>query len=369
MAAKRTLRKASKKYPGVYERVIDGKGTGRFVASYHDPVKHGKAWVKGGPWPNPQAAARARTERIAEVHNSGTVKASTTISAYHEKVYRPWYEKEHKPGAISSNKYALKPFLAAFGAHSMDSLDDDAVRQWGLNCPLNNAKAARAFLYHAKDNRVLRGENPLARLGRAESKGRADIDITSEDELHALADTAIEALGPIYGPVFRGHILFSAYTCMRPAEVVPLLKTNVLRDSIRVRDNESGGQVVPSPKNGQWREILLPPPAKRVLDAMPNNAHSPYVFWGQHGQRMSKSTQWYYWNSTRLAYAIKTGDPSWHEKDFYEVTRHFGGWFLLNVLESPPSSSRSSSGTPARPASTSSCASTGTPTTSAGARA
>lgn len=335
MPAKRTLRKASKKYPGVYERVVDGKGTGQFFASYHDPAKRGKAWVRGGPWPNPQAAARARTDRVSDLQRGATVRESVTVDAYYENKYRPWYESNHKPGAVRSNPYALKPFIARFGSQQMNNLDEDAMRQWGLDAPLGNAKAARAFLFHAKDNGVLR-DNPLARLGRAESRGRSDIDIISEAELLELAATAVEALGPFYGPVFQAHILFSAYTCMRPAEVVVLLKTNVLVDSVRVRDNESGGVVVATPKNGQWREILLPPPARRALDAMPENSATPYVFWALRGQRMTKGTQYNYWNATRIAHAAKTGDPSWRDKDFYEVTRHFGASYLVNVLELPP---------------------------------
>lgn len=335
MPAKRTLRKASKKYPGVFERVIDGKGTGRFFASYHDPAKGGKAWVKGGPWPNPQAAAQARIERLGQLQRGPSLWESVTLNAYYETVYQPWYEANHKPGAAKANRYALRTFFARFGSQQMNNLDELAVRQWGLSCPLAYAKAARAFLYHAKDNRVLR-DNPLARLGRAETRGRADIDIISEEELLELAETAVEALGPIYAPVFRAHILFSAYTCMRPAEVVALLKENVLSESVRVRDNESGGVLVSTPKNGQWREVLLPPPARRTLDAMPQNASSSYVFPALRGQRMTKGTQYNYWNATRIAYAAKTGDPSWRDKDFYEVTRHFGGSYLLNVLELPP---------------------------------
>jgi integrase len=133
---------------------------------------------------------------------------------------------------------------------------------------------------------------------------------------------------------FRAHIIFSAFTCMRPAEVEALLKVNVLRDRVQVRRNVSGGIEVDSPKNGKWRNhVPLAPAARAVLDALPQT-QTPYVFHNKRGQKLSKSTQHLYWDLTRTTMAAKTGDPAWRTMDFYEL-RHFGASFAWNVLRLP----------------------------------
>ena len=329
-AKKRTMRSVKKNgFTGVYVRLYGGKVTGytSFVADTN--VKGGRRQLR--TWPTAQ---EAREEREAELQKGPRRAGRKTLREYFDDTYAPTHLQRQKPGSIQSTTFALKNFLRQFGSQRMDRLDEAAVRAWGLRAPLGQAKAARAFLYHAKDNRFLR-ENPLARLGRSESKGRANISIISDEDLYGLADTALDIFGADYGPVFRARIIFGAYTCLRPAEVCPLLKSNVFRDYVRVRDNISGGVLVDSPKTGAWRnKSPLPPPARAALDAMPRSDASPYLFWGRRGGRLTKATEHLYWDNVRKAYAAKTGDPRWNGFDLYEL-RHRGASFMLNDLELP----------------------------------
>lgn len=328
---KRTMRAVKKKgFEGVCARIYGGRVTGYTSFVSDSSVKGGRRQLR--TWPT---ATEAKEERDAMLRAGSTTGSRSTLREFYDNTYVPTHLSTLKPGSKKSVEAGLKAFLAKYGDTPANRLDVDDIRRWGLTTSLNQAQYARAFLYHAKEHKVLTADNPLARLGRRSSHGRANVDIISEQDLYGLADCAVEALGADYGPVFRGRLLFGAYTCLRPNEVWPLLKSNVFGDHVRVRDAISGGELVDSPKNGKWRnKSPLPPPARRVLDAMPRNDASPYLFWAVRGQMLTKSTDHLYWDKVRRAYATKTGDPRWLDFDLYEL-RHFGASFMLNELELP----------------------------------
>jgi integrase len=329
---KRTMKRYRRPgFEGVYARYYGGKVTG-YTSRVSDKTQKA-GYRQLNTWPT---AEEARKERLRTLAEGGHLAESTTIRQLFERYERDYLVKL-KPGSQQTIPASLKPFVTKFGHVRLDRMNETELRQWADTAPLNNAKSARALLYKAKAWNLLGGrDNPLARLGRAESKGRENIEVISEEDLYGLADCAIPALGPDYGPVFRARMLFGAYTCLRPAEVCAQYEEDVRDDEVWVRRNYSGGVLVPSPKNGQWREVSLPPPAKRALASMPAHPDPtfPFLFWNQSGGPLLKSSEHGYWDTVRRAYAAKTGDPRWRDFDLYEL-RHYGASFCLNVLELP----------------------------------
>lgn len=113
------------------------------------------------------------------------------------------------------------------------------------------------------------------------------------------------------------------------------MHVHVRPPELDVFDNYGDDAEKTSPKNGKRQTVACLPPAVAALAAMPTNAASPYCFYGIRGQRLTKGSQHGYWDKTRKAMAAKTGDPKWHDIDFYEVTRHYCGSWMYNELRLP----------------------------------
>ena len=60
--------------------------------------------------------------------------------------------------------------------------------------------------------------NPFSRLNIEGSPGRRDHEPLTVEELHRLADLALDVHGPEYGPVMRAMILFTGYVGPRLVE-------------------------------------------------------------------------------------------------------------------------------------------------------
>lgn len=351
-----TMRRVRKRgYEGVYERIKGGRVVGYTAYVPDASRKSGKRAVTppgGGSFDSAKAAKDARVAALAEGAGSG---ASMTVREFYgsddrqdlSSRWRREFWGDQRTISTHHNFYALKSFVRLFGPKLLADMSRrplyDDVRGWGRVASLNNMKAARAFLYDAMEAGLMDGRNPLAKLNRGEKKsgrGRADIYIASEEELYELGDCALEAHGSEYGAVVRAHFIFDAHTALRPAELRPLPRANVrknpktgewevLVDESRGLDSEAN-----LPKNDKDRVVACPPPAKLALDAIEHlTRHSPYAFPNRRGGRLTKGTQYNDWNKMRVLMAGRTGEREWLGRDFYEVTRHYCGAYLLNVLE------------------------------------
>jgi integrase len=333
MTGKPTMRQVSE---GVYARV-DAAGKVRGYTGYVPDAskKSGKRSI--GTFSKAKQAKDARAEELGNPKGPG-VHGDETVKEFRERWERE-FNRDNRTVTKKGHHYALNAFVAAYGHLKLRELADkhyDEVRSWGRTTTVGYMAVARKMLNDAiEDKKLARGMNPLANLGRGKGRGRADITIITEDELYELADCAILALGSDFGPVFRGHILFSAHTAIRPSEARALMDVHVRPPELDVFDNYGDDSEKTTPKNGKRQTVACLPPAVAALAAMPANPASPYCFYGIRGQRLTKGSQHGYWDKTRKAMAAKTGDPKWHDIDFYEVTRHYCGSWMYNELRLP----------------------------------
>ena len=219
-------------------------------------------------------------------------------------------------------EYDLRPFVAEFGKFRLGDVTRRQARDWAIKHQSAVATIRAMFNDALDEDPRVAPSNPFANLRLAQSRGRRDLRVISEEDLHDLANTALGAHGT-YGPTFRACILFAAYVGCRPAEMVMLKWSDISDDEVRIRESLGTTGEVTLPKNGRVRRVILPPAARDALREMPRRADSPYVFTTKRGKRLSKSSHFYYWQSVRAAF----GRP---EMDFYEL-RHFCATHLLEL--------------------------------------
>lgn len=236
-----------------------------------------------------------------------------------------WVVDYPRPAAATrrTHKYALRTFIRDFAGVRLSEVDRPTARAWALRQPKGNVYVVRAMFGDAvRDG--LAPSNPFSNLRIGQSRGRRDLVALTEAELEELAQCAVQVHGP-YGPTFRAMILFAAYVGIRPGELFALEHSDVDLESMEVlvRVNLDARGQMKLPKSGRKRTVILPPPARDALLAMPRRVDSPHIFTTTRGRRFSKPALNLYWNPVRAAF----GRPKMH---FYEL-RHFCATHLLTL--------------------------------------
>jgi integrase len=235
-----------------------------------------------------------------------------------------WLEQyPRKAGATRRTyRYALQAFSDDFARVRLADLDRVTARGWALRHPQSNVRVVRTMFNDAINDGLHPGPNPFANLRLEQPRGRKDLIALTVAELDELAETALRVHGH-FGPAFRAMILFSAYVGLRPGELFALERSDVGRDEVQIRQNLDGTGVLKAPKNDQERVVVLPPPAREALRAVPARLDVPWLFVTPRGQRFAKSSLYYYWNPVRAAF----GRPG---MDYYEL-RLFCASLLLEL--------------------------------------
>jgi integrase len=143
------------------------------------------------------------------------------------------------------------------------------AREWALRHRAS-MPVVRAMFNDALNEECVR-TNLFANLRLDQRRGRRDLDVPAEAEVHALADTALRVFGA-YGPTFRACVLFAAYVGLRPAEMFVLQWSALVGDEVHIRRSLGSTGEVTLPKNGKSRRVILPPPARDALASMPRRA-------------------------------------------------------------------------------------------------
>lgn len=237
---------------------------------------------------------------------------------------RRWVADYPRPRAATNkqNQYAVAPFAREFEGVKMAVVSRREARQWALR-HRSNLSAVRAMFSDALDEGIVTA-NPFSNLRLEQSRGRKDLDVISEAQLHDLADAALRVCGDL-GPTIRASILFAAYVGLRPAEMFVLRWTDLdfANGRVRIRASLGGTGEVTLPKNGRARTVVLPPAAADAVRSIPRRADSPLVFATSKGTRFTKTTHYHHWRLTRLG----AGLP---QMDFYEL-RHYCATRLLEL--------------------------------------
>jgi integrase len=225
------------------------------------------------------------------------------------------------------NRERTSKFVAAHGDLPLRAIGDEHVAAWlrgGRN--RGTVPALRAFFNDAASAPAGRlvDRNPFAKLGLRASRGRRDTQPPGQVTIARFLELADE-LTP---PSFAAFLDVAVHEGMRPGELDALAWEQVdFQAGTILVDRQWNAKVAAftPPKHGVTRTIALTEAAGERLLALPRE--SEFVFTTLRGSHYRPSTR-SHWN--RVRYAAGFGNV-----DLYTATRHYFGWYALNVLGLP----------------------------------
>jgi integrase len=254
-------------------------------------------------------------------------RADETVSGWAAR----WLELRPRQKESTNIAYReqVKQFEATHGALALRDVSVELALEW-VGDHRWTLGGLRAMFTDARRVGLVDG-NPFAGLRLRGSHGRKDLVVLTRAEVERLADCALEVWSGEVALSTRAAVLMAAFVGMRPAELYGLRWSDIdfREDEVRIeRQYSASTRTFELPKNGQRRSVVLTPPAKAALAALPRPVKlDELVFRGSRGKALTGRTQHYYWNPIRCRF----GKPS---MDFYEL-RHFCGSWLFNDLELP----------------------------------
>ena len=262
------------------------------------------------------AVAKARTERPWEVKPA----SATTCDEWTDR-YLTRYAAKHKASSLSTVTCALRAFRAEFGSRPVASITSVEAEDWSTTVPPSAMPQVVALFGYAKRMGLV-AVNPFEGLGGGRSRGRADDDPPTVEELERLLD-ACDALGPAYAQQMRNLIVVGAYTGMRPGELYELRWTDIslATNRITVSRRLYRGKI-DLPKSNKPKVIALPPPARDALMRQPTRA-GELVFVSKTGKQLTAPMMSSYWAVVR--------DRAGLDVDFYLATKHYGVALLYRL--------------------------------------
>ncbi len=304
--------------------------SGRWRAQVYDPATGGNVSVSrvlgsSGTFATKSEAKRAREkarERIAE-----PCSREVNVRAFWERwTSDPLFARPKESTNIHNRERTLA-FVERYGDRQIDRIDDEVVADWLAGGRRNGTVPALRAMFNdaasAKAGRIVR-QNPFARLGISKGPGRRHEQPPSEEHVWKLVRCAYE----LASPSFAAWLQVAAFTGLRPGELDALRRTNVDLDRGRIRVVEQFNaktRTLTPPKNGLSREAPLTEPAREAIVGLP--VEGEFCFLPIRGEHWSASSRAYHWKAVRSA-------GGW-QGSLYLATRHFAGWYMVNVLELP----------------------------------
>ncbi|MGA8365231.1 MAG: hypothetical protein WB709_12025 [Solirubrobacteraceae bacterium] len=304
--------------------------SGRWRAQVYDPLTGGNVSVSrvlGGPgtFATKSEAKRARErarERLSEPRSR-----EVTLRVFWERWTSDPLFARPKESTNIHNRERTRAFVDRYSDLRIDRIDDEVVAEWLAGGKRNGTVPALRAMFNdaasAKAGRLVR-QNPFARLGISKGPGRRYEQPPSEEQVWKLIRCAHE----LASPSFAAWLQVAAFTGLRPGELDALRRANVDLDRGRIRVVEqlnAKTRTFTPPKNGQAREAPLTVPAREAIVGLP--VEGEFCFPPIQGQHWSPGSRAYHWKAVR-------GAVGW-QGTLYLATRHFAGWYMVNVLELP----------------------------------
>jgi integrase len=305
---------------------IRRRGSRWAVEIYDGTRKSRKRYV--GTYDSQREARDAEREaEQAIARRRGRPASEETVASFAER----WLDLRPRQKASTNQAYReqVKPFVAVYGERRLAEVDIELAYAW-LGDKRWTHGGVRAMFSDARRLGLV-DSNPFAGLRLRGSRGRKDVAPLRVEEVHQLADCAVEVWTGEVALTVRALILTAAFVGVRPGEMYGLRWSDLdFRESeVRVdRQYSTASRDFELPKNGRRRVVVLASPAREALLALPRPVDSEaLIFRGRRGGPLNGRTQHYYWHPVRCRF----GNPS---LDFYEL-RHFCGAWLFNDLELP----------------------------------
>jgi integrase len=300
--------------------------SGRWRAQVYDPAT-GKnlsvSHVLGGPGTfatkteAKQARHRAR-ERLGEI-----CARDVTVRGFWERWTTDPLFARPKESSDIRRRELTKAFAKRYGDVPIFQVGDEmlaggrrAGTVQGLSSMFNDAASMKA-------GRLI-DRNPFEKLGISRGKGRRDQQPPSEEKAWEI----IACARRLSCPSFAAWLQVAAFTGLRPGELDALRweRIDFDRDRIIVAEQFSAAtRKFDTPKNHQRREAPLTAHARSALEGLARE--SEFCFVSLRAEHWRPSSRAYHWKAVRAA-------AGW-EGSLYLATRHFAGWYMVNVLEMP----------------------------------
>lgn len=332
---------------------------GRPIVEVYDPVAKRKRHVKAAKFgiePPPADASTRTLERWArrlearalaerdEARPSRRDETCESFAARWADDFDGHTERGRSEATRLLNAERVARFARQFAGRTLRSIERTEARAFAQDNP-SHVAALRAMFNDAVEDR-LADDNPFARLGLAQSRGRADIVVLTHEEVDDLSATARAVHGHAFGDEVAAMIQWGAYTCCRPGETFAARYSRLDGDTYDVREQfNSRLRREAEPKHGSVGLIYVPEPARAAVLERPRRLADDLMFRTTTGRQFNAPSWHYTWDPVRTAFVAKLAathplrqrlkaDPR-DRLDFYEL-RHFGAAYMLNVLELEP---------------------------------
>jgi integrase len=285
--------------------------------------------VIGGPTTYESEAEAASAEDEARTLLRESARAGVTVREFwSEWTTDPLWLRPSESTNLH-NRERTEKFVAAYGDRPIRAIDDAVVADWlrgGRN--LATVPALRALFNDAKRPQAGRlvSFNPFAGLRLPQGRGRRDTQPPGQADAARLVALADE-LTP---PSFAAYLVTAMFSAARPGELDALKLTDLDYQAgeilIERQWNAKVRKITP-PKHGHVRRIAMTAPVRERLLSLSHE--SEWVFTTLRGNHYRPSSRSHHWNRVRCAAGLGN-------VDLYTATRHYFGWYALNIARLDP---------------------------------
>lgn len=319
---------------------------GRPVVEIYDPElgrkRHVRASEHGMEPPRNDRQARALERAALNARDGRRAGARDELCGAFAERWADDYTRGRGESTLERHRQSVKAFGedGAFTGRPLREVTREEARRWATEHPWQ-VPALRAMFTDAVNDKLCE-ENPFAKLGLEQSKGREDITVLTRDEVDELAELALEVHGEEFGRELAAMVRWQAYTCVRTGETFASRYSLLDGDVYYLRHQfNSRLRRETSPKHNSAGAIYVPEPAQRAVLDKPRRLGDDLMFRSKRGKQFRQESLHRVWTPLRAAFMAKL--PAGHHlhqrlaldeddrMDFYEL-RHFGASYMLNVL-------------------------------------